>query len=288
LQGTYAMRTSVYNKSLVGGAVSTQKSLGYNLVTFAPTGDGTASMTLQTCWAQSVPSPDANPAAYTWSRASILQAVPPSTATLTLNANGSWVRPAPPAPVSIGWDAARQPAACTGAATPVAPWPAAWGTTCTCNDTAFPPFDRGGAPYDCRVTDADNDGLPGHTAYAATSAPANPDGVAPFIGAAVYGVSDLQDRLAIQPGEPGEVLWGNIEELYSSAGVVGCSGLACSALGNEAPVGAACPPALNRAQFVPVMASFDTCQEIVTGRNTIFDTAQDGPWPDDRACPPPR
>ena len=56
----------------------------------------------------------------------------------------------------------------------------------------------------------------------------------------------------------------------SAAQVVGCAGVACSALAATPPGHRACPLALNRAQFVRVTASSDGCAEIIATRDTLF------------------
>jgi hypothetical protein len=73
----------------------------------------------------------------------------------------------------------------------------------------------------------------------------------------------------------------------SEAQVVGCTGIACSFLSSSPPASRTCPQALNRAQFVPVTATSDTCSEIIANRTTLFVTNQDPGWPDNTACPPP-
>jgi hypothetical protein len=204
---------------------------------------------------------------------------------LVANQDGSYTRAIPL--TRFGWDPARQPASCSSSSTPLSPWPSAWGTTCTCSTpaSALPPYDRNTAPYDCRLIDADGDGQPGLSVIAATSAPSAPDASAPTLGGTAYAAVNALGTWVITPAANGRHT-ATLDD-QGEAQVVGCSGLACSSLASSPPGNRSCPPALNRAQFVPATASSDSCAEIIAARDTLFAQNQDPAWPDATACPPP-
>jgi hypothetical protein len=286
LVGTFAMRSALFGKQRNGTEVVSSKSINYSLVTISKNSDGTFRLSEQGCWTQSVPNPnESGTQAYSWSKPAWVQAIAPSVQDLVANSNGSYTRTIPSK--HFGWDPARQPANCTSSATPVSPWPSGWGSTCTCNTPAasLPPYDKNGTPYDCRLVDVDGDGQPGLSAIAATSAPSSPDANAPLLGGTAFAAVDGAASWLITPQSNGNHT-ATINDL-SVAQVVGCSGLACTALASTPPGSLTCPQALNRAQFVPVTSSSDSCSEIIAARATLFAQNQDPAWPDNTACPPP-
>jgi hypothetical protein len=264
----------------------TSKSLSYSLVTISENTDRTLRLSDRGCWTQSLPNPnESGTKAYSWSKPAWVQAIPPTVRTLTANANGTYTRP--PVPTRFGWDPARQPASCSASSTPLSPWPGSWGATCRCNTPAgsLPPYDRDATGFDCRALDADGDGQPGLSAIAATSAPSAPDANPPLLGGTAYAAVNALDTWIITPASTGRHT-ATIDD-QATAQVIGCSGLACAGLSSSPPGSRACPQALNRAQFVPVTTSSDSCSEIIAARDTLFAQSQDPAWPDNTACPPP-
>jgi hypothetical protein len=287
LLGTYAVRSAVYGKQRNGDEVVSSKSLNYALITITENTDRTLRFSEQGCWTQSLPNPnESGTKAYSWSKPAWVQAIPPSVQTLVASGNGSYVRSI--APKRFGWDPARQPSNCVASATPVSPWPSAWGTTCTCTApaTALPPYDRNTAPYDCRLLDSDGDGQPGISAVASTSPPSAPDASAPLLGGTAFAAVNAAGTWVITPQASGKHT-ATIED-RGELSLVGCSGLACSALAATPAASTSCPAQINRAQFVPVTTSSDSCAEIIAQRDSLFVQNQDPPWPDANACPPPQ
>jgi hypothetical protein len=262
----------------------TSKSLGYSLATITENADRSLTISERGCWTQSLPGPGTGTQAYSWSKPAWVQAIPASVQTLTANGNGTFTRTIPL--MHLGWDPARQPASCSTSSTPTAPWGAGWGATCRCNTPAseLPPYDINAAPYDCRLVDIDGDGQPGMSAIAATSPPSSPDASAPGIGGTAYAAINGRGAWLITPASDRRHT-ATIDD-QGEAQVVGCSGLACSFLPATPPGNRACPQAVNRAQFVPVTASSDSCAEIIAQRDTLFGGTDPG-WPDTSACPPP-
>jgi hypothetical protein len=287
LIGTFAVRSALFGRQRNGAEVLTSKSLNYALVTVSQNGDGSLRLSERGCWTQSVPNPEeTGTKAYSWSKPAWVQALPLSAQNLVANSNGSYTRTIPS--TRFGWDPARQPATCSTAATPLAPWPSGWGATCTCNSpaSALPPYDRNAAPYDCRLIDADGDGQPGMSAVASTSAPSSPDANPPLIGGTAFAAVTSSAAWQITPQSNGRHT-ATINDT-STAQLVGCTGLACAGLSATPAGNVSCPQNLNRAQFVPVSAESDTCAEIITTRNTLFAQDQDPTWASVvAACPAP-
>jgi hypothetical protein len=286
LVGTFAVRAAVYARQRNGTEVVSSKSLNYSLITISQNSDGTLRLSEQGCWTQSLPNPnESGTKAYSWSKPAWVQAIAPSVQNLVANSNGSYMRSI--ATRHFGWDPARQPASCSTSSTPVSPWPSAWGSTCRCNTPAssLPPYDTDTAPYDCRLVDIDGDGQPGLSAIAATSAPSAPDANAPTVGGTAFAAVDGSGTWLITPQSTGKHT-ATISDT-SVAQLVGCTGLACSQLSSTPAGSISCPQSLNRAQFVPVTTSSDSCSEIIAARDTLFVQNQDPAWPDTTACPPP-
>jgi hypothetical protein len=291
LAGTYAVRTTIYGKSRVGGsAATTSLAIGYGLVTVTSNSDGTASMSEISCYAETRPQPTSGADAYGWSSPELNQRLPATVRTVT-SSGGTWIASAPSG--QLGWSQGRQPTACTQSGSTTMPmgsgWEPSWGSTCTCNVPAgeLPPFDRDGAPYDCRLTDPDRDDRPGITLYVSTSPPPANLG-APSGGltsATVLAAAVGSSRWSITPASNGRH-WGTVDD-DSRNMVVGCQGGACIGLGSTAPTSRTCPAALNKVQFIPVTGAAATCSSILAQRGSLFDTSQDGPWPSNAACPPP-
>jgi hypothetical protein len=149
----------------------------------------------------------------------------------------------------------------------------------------LPPYDRNTAPYDCRLSDIDGDGQPGLSAVAATSAPSAPDANPPTLGGTAFAAVDAAGTWVITVQSGGKHT-ATIADT-GSAQVVGCTGLACVGLAATPPGTISCPANLNRAQYVPVTADYDTCAEIIAKRDTLFVQNEDPAWPDANACPPP-
>jgi hypothetical protein len=204
---------------------------------------------------------------------------------LVSSGNGVYTRTIPL--THFGWDPARQPlgTSCIAKSTPIAPWPTAWGTTCTCNTSAMPPYDINGTPYDCRLNDVDKDGQPGLSAIAATSPPTAPDASAPGLGGTAFAAIDTSGTWLIKVGSAGKHT-ANIDDT-SKAQLVGCTGVACIALDATPAGNVSCPKELNLAQFIPVTATSDSCAEIIEQREQLFVQNQDPAWPSVAACPPP-
>lgn len=285
LVGTYAVRSARFRKTRSDGGVSGAKTVDYLLVTIARNWNGTLRFTEKLCYSETVPlSPSG---VYEWSKPSWLSALPAIQTNLSRNANGTYTRA--PQVVSQGWSAARQPASCTASSTPLAPWPASWGATCRCNApaTSLPPFSRA-LPYDCRATDADLDGYPGWSRFAALTPPATPASDATGTGARLLQASNKQTRWTITASGDGRHEATLTDD--SPTSIIGCVGSGginmCSFLSGN-PVSATCPQRFNKALFVPASTSSDTCDEIVAARGALFSSANDGSLPSDAACPPP-
>jgi len=288
LLGTYALRSVIHARQRIGNdAPTTSRAISYGLVTFANAANGALAVTETTCWVQSLPNPsESGTAVYSWSKPAWVQAAPPTIRTATANANGSWS--APSTVVTLGWDPARQPTACSASATPPSGWPGSWGSTCTCRApaSALPAYDRDAAPYDCRLTDADGDGFPGVSAYVSTSAPSSPDQDATgLLSGRAFAASTGGSRWTLTPAADGRHTGTIADE--TSNNVVGCTGGACLGLGAVAPTARSCPESLNTLQFVPTTAGTDSCGEIVAQRTTLFGNSQDKSWAEAAACPAP-
>lgn len=289
LLGTYAVRSVIHGRQRLGNdAPTTSRAIGYALVTVTNGANGALSVSEKSCWLQTLPNPnESGTKVYTWSKPAWVQATAATVRTGTVGAGGSLTATSPS--VNFGWNPARQPATCSASSTPPAPWDSSWGTTCTCGGAAntLPPYDRNGAPYDCRLTDEDGDSFPGLSAYVATSAPTTPDQDVSggLTTARVFAASTGSSQWTLTPAADRKHT-GTITDNTSNV-VVGCTGGACGlGLGPVSPAAAACPAALNTLQFIPVTGSTDSCDEILAQRNSLFD----GPiasWAQAAACPAP-
>ncbi|MET0286083.1 MAG: hypothetical protein ABW352_16500 [Polyangiales bacterium] len=281
LFGTYALRAVVHVRQRIGsGAPTTSRAISYGLVTITDAGGGAVSVSEQSCWAQTIPSPDetGGTIVYSWSKPAWVQATGAAQRSATANGDGTWTALATAS--NVGWN----PATTCTSSTPPSGWPASWGATCTCNTTAQPPYDRDDAPYDCRLTDDDADGQPGISAYVSTSAPSAPDQDATGLSARAFAASRSLSHWTLTP-QPNRRHTGTIRDL-SQSNLVGCTGLACLGLSATSPATAPCPEALNPLQLVPVTTTSDTCAEIIAQRDTLF-TATDPTWAQVAACPNP-
>jgi hypothetical protein len=286
LLGTYALRALVHVRQRIGtGTPTTSRAISYGLVTISDAGGGAVSVSEQSCWAQTLPNPSetGGTIVYSWSKPAWVQAVPPTVRTATANSDGSWT--ALGTSDNVGWDLAGQPASCTASATPASGWPSGWGSTCTCNASDQPPYDRDDAPYDCRLTDDDGDGQPGISAYVSTSAPTSPDQDATGLSARAFAAARSLSHWTLSP-KADKKHTGTIRDL-SKSNLVGCTGIACLGLSTTSPATAPCPEALNPLQLVPVTSAADSCAEIIAQRDTLFSTSTDPSWAAAAACPNP-
>ena len=284
LLGTYAVRSSVYSKARNGTAITTSKALSYSFVTVSEQG-GVLRLTDRKCWTQTIPNPDPEEDGtkiYSWSKPAWVQATPSVQRDLVLNSNGTVTRPS--VLTRLGWDPARQPSTCSANSTPLAPW--SWGSTCRCTAPAdaLPPYDTDASGFDCRLVDTDSDGQPGISINVSTAPPGSPAADPPSLGGTAYGVSNSRDSWTITPAANGRHT-ATIADT-STAMLVGCTGIACFGLSSSPVASVSCPQPLNRAQFVPVAANFN-CGSIISQRDTLFATNQDGEWPTTATCSAP-
>lgn len=289
LLGTYAVRSVIHGRQRLGNdAPTTSRAIGYALVTVTNGTNGALSVSEKSCWLQTFPNPnESGTKVYTWSKPAWVQATAATERSATVTASGSWTTTSPS--VNFGWNPARQPANCSANSTPPAPWNSSWGNTCTCTGAAntLPPYDRNGAPYDCRLTDEDGDGFPGLSAFVATGAPDSPDEEVSggLTSARVFAASTGSSQWTITPATDRRHS-GTITDNTSNV-VVGCTGGACGlGLGAVSPTAAACPARLNTLQFIPTTTGYDSCDEIVAQRETLFN-APIPSWAEAAACPAP-
>lgn len=291
LVGTYAVRTSIYGKQRNGTdntAATASKVVGYSLVTISAQGNnGGATLSERSCWAETLPDPAGGGIKpYSWVKPAWAQTLAPAVRPLVRGTGDTWVGTS--AAERTGWASGQQPSSCSASSPSPASWPDDWGSTCTCNApaSALPPYDRDGVPYDCRLTDPDGDGYPGVSVFVDISAPSDPASEPrAFTGGRAMAVSEGSTTWTITPASDGRHR-ATIADNTTTM-VVGCVGTACSGLGATTPRSKVCPEALNKAQFVPVTAAYDTCAEILAQRTSLFVANQDGPWPDGNACSPP-
>jgi hypothetical protein len=298
LVGKYAVRSTVFAKGKSGSTVSGSKAINFTLVDISVNGDGTLRLVEQSCYSES--QPITGTTVYSWSKPEWAQAMPPVERTLTRNPNGdgTWIRT--DAPYNLGWSPSRRPGTCsdsdasaTVAPLPVTPtwlWASNAGSTCVCNRStdAMPPFDKT-APYDCRLLDTDHDGYPGVSVFGSTDKPAGPDSNAGgFSWARMMLASIPSGRWTITPNAQRNHTATVADTGQSS--IIGCTGggvilSACSAVTGQ-PLGTVCAERFNKGQFKPVDATY-TCSNVVTNRDQLFNSANDGPLPTDVECPPP-
>jgi hypothetical protein len=280
LVGTYAVRGILFTKGRAGTTTSVSKAINYSLITIAANGDGTLTLSDQSCYSETLPISGTQ--VYSWSKPSWMAKLPIAERQLTPNGDGTFTREG--IVTQLGWSIARQPPECT-AETDGQLITTASGASCRCNLGEPPPYGNGN---DCRVFDQDEDGLPGISAFASTGSPSNPEANASGLSWARLGIaSNAYNTWKITPAEDGRHT-GEITDASRSS-IVACSGggwvNACSQV-NGNPVNNVCPAEYNTAVFIPVESGY-TCGSVVSNRSTLFRGVTDPATPNNTVCPAP-
>ena len=208
---------------------------------------------------------------FSWIEPSGAQHIPDSTAQLEEH-DGSFVRPSAADKTNVSWSSSKQPASCAAGTTDSS------GCLCFAADTL--PSD----PKDCRVTDLDQDGLPGLKLSVSLERPLDPATASAPVTMQIAGVKAVEWRL---PEQSGEQLLGKVDgsieqnQLSVAGDLVGQL---------EKVKSANCGSDTGHVELV--RGDFD-CAMLLAGRPThvddygIFDAKLDAVPPLPTACPDP-